>query len=599
MGLLKKVSRIIGLVFFTSSRKKHFTLYCFDIQYNVNVQQNGQHQMLSQLSVKNFAIAEQVEVLFDKGMSVLSGETGAGKSIILGALGLALGDRADTSMVRFGEDKAEVSAVFLLAENSKGLQWLKDHDLEDGEQCILRRVITAEGRSRGYINGQPCPLQHLKTIGEFLIDIHSQHEHQSLLNKENHRAVVDSYGQLETLSKEVAVSFDAWKQKEKTLTRLETNQDEVQAKLQLLTFQVDELENINLQAGEVTSMESEQSELSNAELLIAKAHEALVICSDGENNLATMLSNASASLSGLPTDNVQLSEALSLFGEAQIQIDEASNSLRHFADDFDVNPERLQSVEERLSAAYQLARKHRCEPEELTDKLTELSNEMLRLNADQNLEVLSQEVTTLKSHFIDLAKKLSTLRHKQARTLEAEVSKQLELLDMKGIGFYVQLEPLPERSINQHGLDSLEFLVSTNAGQPAKPLRKVASGGELSRISLAIQVAIAKRSTIPTLVFDEVDVGISGGTAQIVGRLLRSLGSQGQVICVTHQAQVASQGHQHFFISKHEKNKTVRSSVDKLSEEQRTHEIARMLGGIKITDQTVAHAKEMLSECSA
>jgi DNA repair protein RecN (Recombination protein N) len=553
--------------------------------------------MLSQLSVKNFAIAEHVEVLFDKGMSVLSGETGAGKSIILGALGLALGDRADTSMVRFGQDKAEVSAVFQLPPKSKGVDWLKDHDLEDGDQCILRRVITAEGRSRGYINGQPCPLQHLKTIGEFLIDVHSQHEHQSLLNKENHRIVVDSYGQLDALAQDLAHAFAEWKNKEKTLTQLETNQDEVQARLQLLTFQVDELETVDLQAGEITKLESEQSELSNAGLLIERTHEALTICSDGDENLSSMLANATSAISGLPTDNPQLAEALSLLCEAQIQIDEAGNSLRHFADAFEVNPERLQSIEERLSVSYQLARKHRCEPEELPNKLEELRGEMSRLNTDQDLDTLTKEVASLKAKFNKQAKELSRRRQEHARTLEAEVSKQLKLLDMKGVGFYVQLEPLPERSVNQHGLDSLEFLVSTNAGQPAKPLRKVASGGELSRISLAIQVAIAQRSTIPTLVFDEVDVGISGGTAQIVGRLLRSLGSQGQVICVTHQAQVASQGHQHFFISKHEKDQTVRSAVDKLSEEERTQEIARMLGGIKITEQTIAHAKEMLSEC--
>lgn len=551
--------------------------------------------MLNQLTVKNFAIADQIEVLFDKGMTVLSGETGAGKSIILDALGLALGDRADTSMVRHGEDKAEISAVFELNQQPEAAQWLRENDLDDGEQCILRRVITAEGRSRGYINGQPCPLQHLKGIGEKLIDIHSQHEHQSLLQKDNHRLIIDAFGQLETQAKLVSRSFRDWKEKEQRLAQLESNQDEMEAKLQLLSFQVDELDKLSLQEGELEQLEQEQNQLANAETLLSQTHQALGICSEGETTVSSMLNSASHALMNLPTENVLLGEALGMLSEAQIQVEEASNNLRQFVDSFELNPERLQWVEERLSAIYQLARKHRCDPQDLPEVHFKLSTEMQSLNGDQNLDQLKADVEALADTYQNEAEKLRQARTKQARILESKIAEQLILLEMKGVQFVVSMQALDKNSVSQHGLDSIEFLISTNAGQPPKPLGKVASGGELSRISLAIQVVIAQHSTIPTLVFDEVDVGIGGGTAQIVGRLLKSLGEKGQVICVTHQAQVASQGHNHFFISKSEQDGKVKSKIERLSEKDRTEEIARMLGGIEMTEQTLAHAREMLS----
>lgn len=550
--------------------------------------------MLSQLTVKNFAIADHIEVLFEQGMTVLSGETGAGKSIILDALGLALGDRADTTMVRHGEDKAEISAVFELAQHPEAAEWLKENDLDDGEQCILRRVVTAEGRSRGYINGQPSPLQHLKSIGEKLIDIHSQHEHQSLLQKENHRLILDAFGQLESKAKNVAKAFNKWKDKEQRLIQLETNQEELQARLQLLNFQVDELDKLSLQEGELEQLEQEQSQLANAETLLNQTHQALVICSDGDTTINSMLHAANHALMNLPIENPQLSEALSLLNEAQIQVDEASNTLRNFTDSFDLNPERLQWVEERLSATYQLARKHRCNPEELPEVHFKLSSELGSLNDGQDLDQLKEEVTQLAESYFKAAETLRAARTKQAKILEANIAEQLTLLEMKGVNFVVNMQALDKNNVSQHGLDAIEFLISTNAGQPPKPLGKVASGGELSRISLAIQVVIAQKSTIPTLVFDEVDVGIGGGTAQIVGRLLKDLGAKGQVICVTHQPQVASQGHNHYFISKSIVDEKVRSRIDKLHGEDRMREVARMLGGLEITAQTLAHAQEMI-----
>jgi len=551
--------------------------------------------MLSQLKVANFAIAEKVDVLFKNGMTVLSGETGAGKSIILDALGLTLGDRADTSMVRHGESKADLSAVFEIEQQAEALSWLKERDLEADNQCILRRVITSEGRSRSYINGHPSSLQNLKAIGELLIDIHSQHEHQSLLNKDNHRVILDNFSHTHALADQVTKKFKDWSKQAKHLSRLENNQDEIAAKTHLLQFQLEEFEALNLQQGELKQLEKEQSQLANAELFLAKAHDAMARCSEGENSAIEVVGSAANALQDLPSEHSQISEALNMLNEALIQIDEAGNNLRHFVDSFECNPERLAQVEERLSTIYQLARKHRCDAQELTQVQEALSKELNQYtHGEQNLEQLEKEVKILEQQYFDAAQKQRTLRSEHAQNLEKKVAEQLALMDMKSVHFSVSLSPLEKHKATQHGIDAIEFLISTNPGQPAKPINKVASGGELSRISLAIQVIIAQTSTIPTLVFDEVDVGIGGGTAQIVGRLLKSLGKKGQIICVTHLPQVASQGDSHYFISKRTQGGKVKSSIDELDQNGKTKEIARMLGGVKITDHTIAHAKEML-----
>jgi len=551
--------------------------------------------MLSQLKVSNFAIADHVEVLFKNGMTVLSGETGAGKSIILDALGLTLGDRADTSMVRHGESKAEISAVFEIDDHSQALNWLKERDLEAEHQCILRRVITSEGRSRSYINGHPSSLQNLKAIGELLIDIHSQHEHQSLLNKDNHRSILDDFAHTQKIADKVALQFQQWSKQAKQLTQLENNQDEIIARTHLLQFQIEEFETLNLLENEITDLEQEQSQLANAELFLAKAHEALSFCTEGETNATEIVNAASIALVSLPGENTQISDTINLLGDALIQIDEAGNNLRHFIDSFELNPQRLIDIEERLSTAYQLARKHRCDPQDLISVQTKLTNELNQYtHGGQNLEQLQEEVAALEKRFLESATKQRVHRQKHAKSLEEKISEQLALMDMKSVTFSTQFNPLCIQKATKHGIDEIEFLISTNPGQPPKAINKVASGGELSRISLAVQVIIAQTSTIPTLVFDEVDVGIGGGTAQIVGRLLRSLGKSGQIICVTHLPQVASQGDNHFFISKRTEDGKVKSSIDPLDKQGRTKEIARMLGGITMTEQTLAHAKEML-----
>ncbi|WP_250655168.1 DNA repair protein RecN [Alkalimarinus coralli] len=558
--------------------------------------------MLTQLTVDNLAIADHIELFFEKGMSVITGETGAGKSIILDALGLTLGDRADSGLVRHGADRTDISAVFDISNIPSAKAWLKDNDLDNGNDldsqhdCILRRVITSEGRSRGYINGQPSSLSNLREVGEMLIDIHSQHEHQSLLKKETHRRLIDEFGNLKKLANSTATNYKHWSEKAQKLEQLKSNQDERDARLQLLKYQVKELNELGLAEGELADLEKEQQSLSHAEQLLNSGHEVLQLCSEGDTTAQSILSLAMSALEALPVKHEALSEAQNLLSEALIQVEEASHSIRGFVDHFEIDPARLQEVDERLSSTYELARKHRTTPEELPALHQTLINELKSFEeGDGNLEILTEETALLAGEYLQSANKLSEARIKTAQKLDKKITTQLAELGMPSVKFVTQITPLPEDVFSRHGQEEIEFLVSANPGQPAKPLNKVASGGELSRISLAIQVVTAQTSATPTLVFDEVDVGIGGGTAEVVGRLLRALGEKGQAICITHQPQVASQGHHHLFVSKKTNKKETHSSINILNGSSRTEEIARMLGGINMTEQTLAHAQEMLN----
>lgn len=558
--------------------------------------------MLTQLTVDNLAIADHVELFFERGMSVITGETGAGKSIILDALGLTLGDRADSGLVRHGADRTDISAVFDISNIPNAKEWLKtndllnDNDLDDQHECILRRVITREGRSRGYINGQPSALSNLREVGEMLIDIHSQHEHQSLLKKETHRRLIDEYGNLKKLNQDVATRYKHWSEKAQKLEQLQNNQDEQDAKLQLLKYQVKELNELALAEGELAELEKEQQSLSHAEQLLSSGHEVLQACSEGDTTVQSILSHALHTLESLPVKHEALGEAQNLLSEALIQVDEASHSIRGFVDHFDIDPNRLQEIDERLSAIYQLARKHKTTPEELPTLHQQLLGELKSFEeGDGNIEALTTETAELAKSYLTTAKKLSQARAKTALTLDKKIAHQLAELGMPSVKFNTHITTHPDTVFTRNGQEDIEFLVSANPGQPPKPLNKVASGGELSRISLAIQVVTAQTSAIPTLVFDEVDVGIGGGTAEVVGRLLRELGEKGQALCITHQPQVASQGHHHLFVSKQTNKKQTHSKITTLNTEGRTEEVARMLGGIQMTEQTLAHAREMLS----
>ncbi|MBM3108630.1 DNA repair protein RecN [Pseudomonas sp. P66] len=552
--------------------------------------------MLVHLSVHNYAIVEHLDLELARGMSVITGETGAGKSIMLDALGLTLGDRADSGVVRPGADKADILATFDLIDIPEARTWLAERDLDHDGPCILRRVITAEGRSRGYINGTPCPLGDLKALGELLIDIHSQHEHQSLLKADTHRRLLDEYAGATDLARQVQLAAQRWRQTRQELERLSNSGDEQRAQQQLLSYQLEELDNLGLGENELEQLEQEHKNLTNAEALFGICRQVIDHCS--ENDSGNVLSALTASLNRLTAvQNAPkaLGEAANMIASAQIQVEEAVGELNRFLDHFDADPARLQQLEERLDSIYTLARKHRVHPTELATLQQQLMEELEGLNAsDESIERLGEELAAFARHYQDKASELSALRGQAAGQLSAAVEQEIQRLGMPGGRFRIELHVNAGDELSPHGLEQVELLVSANPGQPLKGLAKVVSGGELSRISLAIQVITAQTSRIPTLVFDEVDVGIGGPTAEIVGQLLRRLGERGQVLTVTHLPQVAAQGHHHLFVHKVRNSEATHTAVASLGKRERIEEVARMLGGIDLTKESLAHARKMV-----
>ncbi|MEW6178005.1 MAG: DNA repair protein RecN [Pseudomonadota bacterium] len=557
--------------------------------------------MLVHLSVHNYAIVEHLDLELKRGMSVISGETGAGKSIMLDALGLTLGDRADSSVVRIGADKADILASFDLDDIPDARAWLAERDMDSEGPCILRRVITAEGRSRGYINGTPCPQGDLKALGELLIDIHSQHEHQSLLKTDTHRRLLDEYSGSQELARQVQLAAQRWRQTRQTLERLSNSSDEQRARHQLLSYQLEELENLALGENELEQLEQEHKNLANAEQLLGACRQVMELCSESDaGNVLSALTSSLQRLTAFQNQPQALSEAVNLLASAQIQVEEAIGELNRFVDHFDADPERQQMLEERLDTIYTLARKHRIQPSELPNLHQQLLEELEGLNADDEaVERLGEELAAYARHYEEKAGELSRNRQAAAEELASAVETEIQRLGMPGGRFSVQLKPAAEGEYTPYGLEQVEFLVSANPGQPLRPLAKVASGGELSRISLAIQVITAQTSRVPTLVFDEVDVGIGGPTAEIVGQLLRRLGERGQVLTVTHLPQVAAQGHHHLFVHKARGNDETRTAVAELDQAGRVEEIARMLGGVDLTEQSLAHARQMVTSAQA
>ncbi|MBF8779963.1 DNA repair protein RecN [Pseudomonas fulva] len=552
--------------------------------------------MLVHLSIHNYAIVEHLDLELARGMSVITGETGAGKSIMLDALGLALGDRADSGVVRPGADKADILATFDLADIPEAHAWLAERDLEQDGPCILRRVITAEGRSRGYINGTPCPLGDLKALGELLIDIHSQHEHQSLLKTDTHRRLLDEYAGASDLARQVQLAAQRWRQTRQELERLSNSSDEQRARHQLLSYQLEELENLNLGENELEQLEQEHKNLTNAEALFGVCRQVIDQCSESDSGNVLSALTACLNRLGAAADAPRaLGEAANLIASAQIQVEEAVGELNRFLDHFDADPMRLQALEERLDTLYTLARKHRVQPAELPQLQQRLMDELEGLNAsDESLERLAEELAAYAKHYQEKAAELSGLRQHAASQLAEAVEQEIQRLGMPGGRFRIALTPVAGDELSPNGLELVELLVSANPGQPLKGLAKVASGGELSRISLAIQVITAQTSRIPTLVFDEVDVGIGGPTAEIVGQLLRRLGERGQVLTVTHLPQVAAQGHHHLFVHKVRQSDTTHTAVASLGKRERVEEVARMLGGIDLTKESLAHARKMV-----
>lgn len=553
--------------------------------------------MLTHLSIQNFTLVDHLDLDLKPGMTVITGETGSGKSIMLEALGQTLGDRADGQRVRQGAQRADISASFDTSKIRVANKWLKEHDLQQDEtpsECLLRRVISSDGKSKAYINGQPVTLQQLRTLGEMLIDIHSQHEHQSLLLKDTHRRLLDEFANQAELARQVRQAFREWQSRLEHYLHLRDNAAEVSARFQLLNYQVQELDQLGLKSGEMEALEVEQRTLANAEDILRGSQQLAAICSDDEQGLSINLHRALHILRAMPEKTAALQEADQLLTSAQIQVQEAQHEIEHHIDGFALDPERLAFVEERLSAIYDIARKHRITPEQLPELIAQLSSELAELQGgDARLDVLEQQVNEAERQYRQLAETLSAQRQKAGVKLAKQVNAQLQKLGMENAHLLVSLIPFNDKP-SLHGLEDVEFLISTNPGQPPRPLNKVASGGELSRISLAIQVITAQTSATPTLVFDEVDVGIGGATADVVGNLLRQLGEKGQVICVTHLAQVASKGHQHLQVSKTARKNSAESTLVELSGDAKVEEIARMLGGAKVTEQSLAHAREIL-----
>lgn len=554
--------------------------------------------MLTLLSIRNYAIVDHLDLELKQGMTVVSGETGAGKSIMLDALALALGDRAQSDCVREGAERAEISACFDVRNLDDASAWLAERELEADGECQLRRVITAEGRSRSYINGRPTPLAQVRELGQLLVDIHGQHEHQRLLKKDHHRTLLDAYAQQHELAEQVRHSFHRWRRLYTELTQLSEQSAEQSARVQLLSYQIQELDQLALREGELSELEQEQRTLANAGEILATGHQLLNLTSDSEGdgeNCLSLLNHCQHLLDSIGSSTPALQQAAEMLASAQIQIEESGREIRGYLDTVEVNPERQQEVEERLSSIYEIARKHRINAEELPAFHAALSDELHSLQrSDDELEQLETQVQQARDEYLAAASQLSLARQQAAESLSLAVDEQLHRLGMLSAHFAICLTPYDATHYNGNGLEEVEFLISANKGQPARALARVASGGELSRISLAIQVITAQTSSTPTLIFDEVDVGIGGAIAEVVGRLLRQLGERAQILCVTHQPQVASQGHQHLRVSKETAGQMTHTCITPLSTEQRVQEVARMLGGIDITDTSIEHAREML-----
>lgn len=552
--------------------------------------------MLQQLTILNFAVVSSLTLDWQQGMTTITGETGAGKSIALDALSLCLGARAEASMVRPGASKTDISACFNISNLPMAQVWLDENDLDsDDGECILRRTITKEGRSRGYINGQPVPLQQLKSIGSYLINIHGQHAHLDLLKPERQQLLLDEYAEHDDLLNSVAHRYQSWQKLSKNLNALQADQDNQRDRIQLLSYQVQELDEFALQEGEFEELEANFKRLSHAEDLLRngqQSHQLLAIAEPV--NVSSMLHQITQQLNQCVELDASLEPTLNLLEEAKIQLDEASAELEQFCEAIEFDPEGLAQTEKRMQQALDLSRKHHVAPERLPALHQKLTEELAGLaNPEQALDELKAQVEQAEQDYIELAATLTESRQKAGETLAKGIIKEVQRMNMPHTKVSFDLAPTTP---SKTGSDEIRLLVATNPGQPLGELGKVASGGELSRLGLAIQVLTHHNQATPTLVFDEVDVGISGQTASVVGKMLRSLGQKSQVICVTHLPQVAASGHQQLFVDKLMDQDQTQTRVQTLDKQGRIRELARLLGGEQITEHTLANAQELLFE---
>jgi DNA repair protein RecN (Recombination protein N) len=551
--------------------------------------------VLTSVTVRNFAIIDEATLELGPGLTVLTGETGAGKSILVDALGLVLGDRADATAVRHGAERAEITASFDLAELPDVAGWLAEQALDADGECVLRRVIGAEGRSRAWINGAPTTLQTLRELGERLVDIHGQHEHQSLTRPAAQRELLDARLADPALAQAVAEAWQAWHEAVDDRARLEAAGRDRTQRLDLLRYQLRELEALAPVAGEATGLEAECARLANAGKLAEGAGNALELVYEGDTGAAhDAVARAAELLRELADIDARLAEPRRLLEEAEIQLSEAAAELRRYLGGLEMDPQRLDAVQSRLEGLTSLARKHQVEADALPARQAALAAEIEDLDqAEIRLGRASGRVADTEAAYRKVAARLGAARAAGAQALSEQVSALMHQLGMPGGRFLAIVEHDPEGPCAPHGLDTVEFRVSANPGQPPAPVGRIASGGELSRISLAIQVAAKTARPIPVMVFDEVDSGVGGGVAEIVGRRLAELGRRAQVLCVTHLAQVASQARAHLRVVKLTDGETTRTTLKALTEAEKVEELARMLGGVEITGTTRAHAEEM------
>lgn len=556
--------------------------------------------MLTHLRIKDFALIDELDLELTGGLNVLTGETGAGKSILIDAIGLVLGDRADAAVVRHGRERAEISVEFDLDDDPETRDWLIEEELDDEDQCLMRRTINRQGRSRAYVNGHKVPVQQLRRLGERLMDIHGQHEHQSLLRGRTQLSLLDQFGDHGQALTVAEDARRAWEDARDALARLREDAEGGDTGADYLRHQVRELEALELAPGELESLESEHERLRHGGRLLEEGQHALTLAYEGEDSSASdLLSQALHRVESLLPLDEKLEPVRAGLEQAAINLDEAGENLRRYLSDLDLDPTRLDWVADRIGTAHELARKHRVEPRALPDTLAALQERLDAVeHASERLSEAEARLENAAASWRKAASRLHEQRAESATALSEKVTAVMQGLGLEGGEFHIALD-FDDETPKRGGGDSARFEVSMNAGQPLRPLARVASGGELSRIGLAIQVVAARRASIPAMIFDEVDAGIGGGVAEIVGSELRRLGSRCQVLCVTHLPQVASQGHHHFRITKFTESGETFTRVWPLDDAGRVEEVARMLGGTEITDTSRQHAREMIDRSTA
>lgn len=560
--------------------------------------------MLAHLSISNFAVVKQLSVQLENGLTAITGETGAGKSIAIDALSLCLGERADANAVRKGSAKAEIIAHFSLNGNVLAKAFLDEHELtsdEDENSCFIRRVISKEGRSKAFINGIPASLQQLKGLGQFLLAIHGQNTHLQLLKEDHQRELVDGYAMHDDILVQVRETYSLWRDKQRTLKALQEQAQQREDRIQLLAYQVQELDEFAIEEGEFEELEIEHKRLSNGQSLLEQAQTSVYnLYESDEGNALSVIQSSIERLGELEAHDATLTPIIAMLNDAAIQVEEAAGELRSYCDHLEIDPLRLQQVEARYAKAMELARKHTVMPEGLYQHHQELAAEFNALSEQETLlGTLEGEVEEARATYLTATKALSESRQRAAGKLSEDIEVQIRQMNMLHAKVDIQIQYDELKKPVSTGLDTVEFKVSTNLGQDADKLEKVVSGGELSRIGLAIQVIASGHHATPTMIFDEVDTGISGPTASIVGGLLRKLGKQSQVMCVTHLPQVAAQAHNQLFVTKLTDGESTETQMLALTKQDRVDELARLLAGDKVTKSALANAKELLKSAAS